>query len=128
MYVLMIMLPKKRKKLCQFSYFIFFLLLLLLVSKTMTFVEAVKQSPVSVVEMIICFFSVWSILGLAGFHTYLIMSNLTTNEDIKGSFSKRNHVSVTNPYSLGSIFRNCYSILCSPIGPRFVCDIFILSF
>ncbi|KAH9511744.1 Palmitoyltransferase zdhhc14, variant 2 [Dermatophagoides farinae] len=92
----------------------------ILLSKTMTFVEAVKQSPVSVVEMIICFFSVWSILGLAGFHTYLIMSNLTTNEDIKGSFSKRNHVSVTNPYSLGSIFRNCYSILCSPIGPSLI--------
>ncbi|KAH9425297.1 Palmitoyltransferase zdhhc14 [Dermatophagoides pteronyssinus] len=92
----------------------------ILLSKTMTFVEAVKQSPVSVVEMIICFFSVWSILGLAGFHTYLIMSNLTTNEDIKGSFSKRNHVSIKNPYSQGSIFRNCYSILCAPIGPSLI--------
>ncbi|OTF72098.1 palmitoyltransferase ZDHHC14-like protein, partial [Euroglyphus maynei] len=90
------------------------------VSKTMTFVEAVKQSPVSVVEVIICFFSVWSILGLAGFHTYLIMSNLTTNEDIKGSFSKRNHISAKNPYSRGSIFSNCYSILCAPIGPSLI--------
>lgn len=86
----------------------------------MTFIDAVKISPVSVVEMIICFFCVWSILGLAGFHTYLIMSNLTTNEDVKGMFSKRNNLPVKNPYSQGSVFKNCFVTLCSPISPRFV--------
>lgn len=47
-----------------------------------TFMASVQKKPASVIEGVICFFSVWSILGLAGFHTYLTTSNQTTNEDV----------------------------------------------
>ncbi|KAG7245254.1 hypothetical protein INR49_023827 [Caranx melampygus] len=76
--------------------------------------------PFTAVELVICFFSVWSILGLSGFHTYLVASNLTTNEDIKGSWSGKSGEDVTNPYSHRNIFINCCSVLCGPMPPSLI--------
>ncbi|XP_029022779.1 palmitoyltransferase ZDHHC18-B-like [Betta splendens] len=83
-------------------------------------VFALQESPGSAVELVICFFSVWSILGLSGFHTYLVASNLTTNEDIKGSWSGKSGEDVTNPYSQKNIFINCCSVLCGPMPPSLI--------
>ncbi|XP_028983893.1 palmitoyltransferase ZDHHC18a isoform X2 [Betta splendens] len=84
-------------------------------------VQAIQQSPASVVEVVICFFSIWSILGLSGFHTYLVASNLTTNEDIKGSWSsKRGAEDSGNPYSHNSIITNCCATLCGPMPPSLI--------
>ncbi|XP_042362290.1 palmitoyltransferase ZDHHC18-B [Plectropomus leopardus] len=83
-------------------------------------VFALQESPGSAVELVICFFSVWSILGLSGFHTYLVASNLTTNEDIKGSWSGKSGEDVTNPYSHKNIFINCCSVLCGPMPPSLI--------
>ncbi|XP_061520750.1 palmitoyltransferase ZDHHC18-B-like isoform X1 [Phycodurus eques] len=84
-------------------------------------VFALQESPGSVVELVICFFSVWAILGLSGFHTYLVASDLTTNEDIKGTWSgKSNAEDVTNPYSHRNIFINCCSVLCGPMPPSLI--------
>ncbi|KAF3691743.1 Palmitoyltransferase ZDHHC18 [Channa argus] len=84
-------------------------------------VQAIQESPASVVELVICFFSIWSILGLSGFHTYLVASNLTTNEDIKGSWSsKRGAEESGNPYSYNSIITNCCATLCGPMPPSLI--------
>lgn len=90
------------------------------VSRNATFIDAVRKSPASVVEGIICFFCVWSILGLAGFHTYLTTSNQTTNEDIKGSFSTKRGQDVFNPYNSGSLLVNCCSVICGPNYPSLI--------
>ncbi|OQR67342.1 putative palmitoyltransferase ZDHHC14-like [Tropilaelaps mercedesae] len=82
--------------------------------------DTLRDNPASCVECVVCFFSLWSILGLAGFHTYLTTANQTTNEDIKGSFSSRRGADVRNPYSQGSCFANCGAVLCAPIPPSLI--------
>ncbi|XP_060097324.1 palmitoyltransferase ZDHHC14 isoform X4 [Heteronotia binoei] len=84
------------------------------------FLSALKDSPASVLEAVVCFFSIWSIVGLSGFHTYLISSNQTTNEDIKGSWSNKRGKENYNPYSYGNIFTNCCSALCGPLSPSLI--------
>ncbi|KAF7690473.1 putative palmitoyltransferase ZDHHC14 isoform X1 [Silurus meridionalis] len=74
----------------------------------------------TVLEVVVCFFSIWSIVGLSGFHTYLISSNLTTNEDIKGSWSSKRSKDNFNPYTYGSILTNCCAALCSPLPPSLI--------
>ncbi|XP_045197413.2 palmitoyltransferase ZDHHC9-like isoform X3 [Mercenaria mercenaria] len=93
---------------------------LILRSQAENFLHAMRDSPASVIEIIICFFSVWSVVGLTGFHTYLISSQQTTNEDIKGSFSSKRNQENFNPYSHGSIFKNCSSVLCGPNPPSLI--------
>ncbi|KAB5517872.1 hypothetical protein PHYPO_G00172230 [Pangasianodon hypophthalmus] len=58
---------------------------------------------------------------LSGFHTYLVAANLTTNEDIKGSWSgKSGNDETGNPYSYNNIFKNCCSVLCGPMPPSLI--------
>ncbi|XP_016427527.1 palmitoyltransferase ZDHHC18-like [Sinocyclocheilus rhinocerous] len=83
-------------------------------------IQAIKESPASVVELVICFFSIWSILGLSGFHTYLVASNLTTNEDIKGSWSSKRGEESGNPYTYNNILTNCCVVLCGPMPPSLI--------
>ncbi|XP_018022485.1 palmitoyltransferase ZDHHC9 [Hyalella azteca] len=89
-----------------------------------SFMKAVQNNPASVVEGVVCFIAVWSILGLAGFHTYLTTSNQTTNEDIKGSFNPRRRSQQqpqqVNPYGYGNLCLNCLAVLCGPVTPSLI--------
>ena len=68
--------------------------LVLLTQRGCTFVEAIKQTPATIVEAVICFFSMWSVLCLCGYHTYLIASEVSTNEDVSHKttqYSQKTH-------------------------------------
>ncbi|XP_015123856.1 palmitoyltransferase app isoform X1 [Diachasma alloeum] len=106
--------------LCVFIFACAITHLIMLTRDETPFLEAVKLSPGSVIVGVVCFFSVWSILGLAGFHTYLTTSNQTTNEDIKGSFSSKREQESFNPYSQGNICENCFYVLCGPAPPSLI--------
>ncbi|XP_037531146.1 palmitoyltransferase ZDHHC9 [Nematolebias whitei] len=79
------------------------------------FLNTLKETPGTVLEVLVCFFTLWSVVGLTGFHTYLISLNQTTNEDIKGSWSGKNRIQ--NPYSHKNIIKNCCEVLCGPAYP-----------
>ncbi|CDW56454.1 zf-DHHC domain containing protein [Trichuris trichiura] len=93
-----------------------------LVTKEKNFVQFIQECPGSLVVALICFFSVWSVLGLTGFHSYLITANQTTNEDIKGQFDgkKEGRNGYRNPYSAGNFFRDCANALCGPQYPSLI--------
>uniref|UniRef100_A0A8C5PPI9 Palmitoyltransferase n=1 Tax=Leptobrachium leishanense TaxID=445787 RepID=A0A8C5PPI9_9ANUR len=79
------------------------------------FLNTLKESPGTVLEVFICFFTLWSVVGLTGFHTFLVSLNQTTNEDIKGSWTGKNRVQ--NPYSHGNLVKNCCEVICGPVQP-----------
>ena len=47
-------------------------------------------------------------------------ANLTTNEDIKGSYSNKRNNSNFNPFSEGNALLNCNQVLCSPLNPSLI--------
>lgn len=91
---------------------------LVLSSMDSNFLTAIKESPASLVEAIVAFLSIWSVLGLAGFHTYLALCNITTNEDIKSANLKA--VNVSSIYSYGSLCTNFLEVVCGPVQPSLI--------
>lgn len=48
--------------------------------------RSVSLTLLTVLEVLICFFTLWSVVGLTGFHTFLVALNQTTNEDVSRAF------------------------------------------
>eukprot|EP00736_Rhodelphis_marinus_P002797 Rmarinus@m.296 len=74
------------------------------------FFDAVAESPLSAFIWFLTFILFFFVGGLSMFHTYLVLTNQTTNEQIKRAFRHG------NPFSRG-IIRNCYVVFCSAKPP-----------
>lgn len=59
----------------------------------------------TVLEVLICFFTLWSVVGLTGFHTFLVALNQTTNEDVSQLFLSSLHILLPKAYSLITCWR-----------------------
>ncbi|KAJ7988898.1 hypothetical protein DPEC_G00313960 [Dallia pectoralis] len=97
--------------------FAFVITHVILLSHQRGFLNAIKNSPARY-PFTQCLLD--SSFGLSGFHTYLISSNQTTNEDIKGSWSSKRGKDNYNPYSYGNILTNCCAALCGPLPPSLI--------
>lgn len=76
-------------------------------------VSAMREAPVAAALAIYCIAIVWFTVGLGIYHNYLIFTNQTTYEQIKGAYSNGN-----NPFHRG-IYGNCRDILCSRVRRRY---------
>ena len=76
--------------------------------------DAFKRSAGSLIEGIICLGSLASVGGLACYHSMLVAKEMTTNEDIKGTYNRKKFKDSTNPYSHGNCILNCSYVLCGP--------------
>ena len=47
-------------------------------------------------------------------------TNLTTNEDIKGAYSRKRTNSNFNPFSAENGILNCNEVLCGPLNPSLI--------
>lgn len=76
-------------------------------------VKALSQEPLSAAVAVYCAAVVWFTVGLCLYHNYLVCTNQTTYEQIKGAYS-----SGTNPFHRGAC-ANWQDILCSRVRPRY---------
>lgn len=78
-----------------------------------SFLDVLRQIPVSMALSIYTFVFTWSIGSLLAFHCYLVSKNMTTHEKLRSGSRG------VNPFDKGNIFYNCFDILCrSPPAPH----------
>lgn len=77
-------------------------------------IEAMGEAPLSVALVFYTAAIVWFTVGLCMYHNYLIMTNQTTYEQIKGAYTTGN-----NPFHRG-ILRNYQDVLLNKVRPRYL--------
>mmetsp|Transcript_41399 Transcript_41399/g.93408 ORF Transcript_41399/g.93408 Transcript_41399/m.93408 type:complete len:309 (+) Transcript_41399:2-928(+) len=75
--------------------------------------ETLRQEPLTAAVAVYCVCIVWFTVGLCGYHNYLVCTNQTTYEQIKGTYS-----GTSNPFNRG-LYGNCQDVLGSPVRPRY---------
>ena len=73
-------------------------------TKGEAFLKTLREYPLSMAILIYCTLLSWFTVGLGGYHTFLVMKGISTNEQIKGHLDKH------NPYSSGPV-RNLLALL-----------------
>ncbi|ESN94642.1 hypothetical protein HELRODRAFT_68781, partial [Helobdella robusta] len=96
--------------------FAFSLTTMILISIESDFLNALKTSPGRYPLIVVSFVCLWSFVGLAGFHTFLSFCNITTNEDIKSSYTRGQK----NPFSLDSKLSNFCFMIFGPVTPSLI--------
>lgn len=77
------------------------------------FGQAILDVPMAAALAIYALGIVWFTFGLCAYHNYLVCTNQTTYEQIKGAFT-----GMANPFHRG-ILSNYWDILLSPVRPRY---------
>lgn len=102
-----------------FFSFLAWLSLHILLTLALTLYQCVRVRPLwsdvaSLVVAVVCFLTVFPIVGLLSFHIALVKMGLTTNEQVTHKFSGSN-----NPYSHGCV-RNFLNVFCRSKPIRYV--------
>uniref|UniRef100_A0A1I8IU25 Palmitoyltransferase n=1 Tax=Macrostomum lignano TaxID=282301 RepID=A0A1I8IU25_9PLAT len=71
----------------------------------------------TLVVILVAFFSLFSVVGLGGFHTLLICRETSTNEDIKDLYNTKRNPDLINPFDHGGGCANFCYILFGPTAP-----------
>ena len=86
-------------------------------AKDGTIIDALRYGSASIIEAVLCLFSLATVGGLACYHTRLLATGVTTNEDIKRTFRSKTNAGVRNPFDRGGCVANCLYMFCSSRSP-----------
>lgn len=98
--------------------FVFAVINLVLLYKTHNdILVMIKTSPGSLLEILVSFFTLWTVLGLSVYHTSLACRDFSTHEDIRNFPRALRQAGHKNPFAQKNRCLNFLHILCGPSVP-----------